>query len=134
MEDKYFFPLQAVSTPPINSSVSTSPFWKQRNYCEWRWSCRHHFLCQNPSLYYSNQQLKRLYKKYFYEDKENESNQIQEDYNISIFSDDTEMNDLNSENYTEAKTSFEPEESPFNFTIEEKVILGKKTINLFKLH
>ena len=94
----------------------------------------YHFLCQNPSLYYSNQQLKRLYKKYFYEDKENESNQIQEDYDISIFSDDTEMNDLNSENYTEAKTSFKPEESPFNFTIEEKVILGMKTINLFKLH
>ena len=23
----YFFPLQAVLTPPMNSSVSTSPFW-----------------------------------------------------------------------------------------------------------
>ena len=34
--NRYFFPLQAVSTPPINSSVSTSPFWKQKTW-KFKW-------------------------------------------------------------------------------------------------
>ena len=93
----------------------------------------YHFLCQNPSMYYSNQQLKRLYKKYFYEDKDHESNQRQEDYDISIFSNNTEMINLNSDDYTDTKTSIEPAKSEFNFTVEEKVILGMHKIHLFLL-
>ena len=43
------------------------------------------------------------------------------------------MIDLNSDDYIDTKTSIEPAESPFNFTIEEKVILGMHKINLFML-
>ena len=70
--------------------------------------------------------MKRLYKKYFYEENEGTSNRNQNGEDIPIFTNETEFDGVSTEDHAEEINKLQTEESSFNFTIEEKVILGKR--------
>ena len=70
--------------------------------------------------------MKRLYKKYFYEEHKDSSNRNQDGDDIPIFTNETEFDGVSTEDYVEEINKLQTEENSFNFTIEEKVILGRR--------